>query len=221
MFNSRIKIRFLILFILLAPFTTILAQNSDKKSQDILKGVSTKYRSLTSVKADFSLSSQNPKTNAKSTESGTLYIKGDKYRLQIAGQDVISDGKSRWTFVKDANEVQIDNQRNDENSITPTTIFTMYEKGWVSKFIGESKQGAIMVQQLELVPADPKKKAIFKVKLTINKTEKSIMSAVMYDKNGQIQTINVSKYIPNGVKDDSLFIFNASNFPGAEVIDLR
>lgn len=221
MIANRIKTRLLTLIFLLAPLTAVLAQTSDKKSQDILHGVSTKYRSLASVKADFSLSSQNPKNNTKSTESGTLYIKGEKYRLQIAGQDVISDGKSRWTYVKDANEVQIDNQRNDENAITPTSIFTMYEKGWISKFIGESKQGATVVQQLELAPADPKKKAIFKVKLTINKTEKSIMSAVMYDKNGLIQTITVTKYVPNGVKDDSLFLFTATSFPGAEVIDLR
>ena len=57
-----------------------------------------------------------------------MYIKGDKYRLEFAGQDVISDGKTRWTYVKDANEIQIDNQRKDENAITPTNIFTLYEK---------------------------------------------------------------------------------------------
>ena len=76
----------------------------------------------------------------KEVQKGTLYIKGDKYRLEFAGQDVISDGKTRWTYVKDANEIQIDNQRKDENAITPTNIFTLYEKGWNSKYIGEAKE---------------------------------------------------------------------------------
>ncbi|MFM2206759.1 MAG: hypothetical protein RL213_734 [Bacteroidota bacterium] len=194
---------------------------ADKKGQDILNGVSTRYKSYKSVKAAFTITVANPKDKSKTVEKGTLYLKGSKYKLEVAGQEVISDGKTRWTYVKDANEVQIDVQRTDENGISPTNIFTMYEKGWNSRFMGETKEGTRTLQHVELVPVDPKKKNIFKVKLSINKADKSIVSAVMYDKNGSTQTITMDKFMPDGASDESIYVFSAAKYPGAEVIDLR
>ena len=164
---------------------------------------------------------ENEKDKSKEEQKGTLYLKGQKYKLEIAGQDILTDGKTRWTFVKDANEVQIDNQKTDENSITPTNIFTMYEKGWNSSFKGEQKNNNINYQLVELVPVDTKSKNIFKVKLTINKAQKTISSAKIYDKNGSIQTITIDKFIPDGASDETIFIFNASKYPGSDVVDLR
>ncbi|MFM9051964.1 MAG: LolA family protein, partial [Bacteroidota bacterium] len=166
------------LFPLLFSFLLMISGSlsaQDKKAQEILNGVSSRYKSYKSVKAQFTITVQSPQNNSKTIEKGTIFIKGSKYRLEIAGQEVISDGTTRWTFVKDANEVQIDNQRKDDNSITPTNIFTMYETGWQSKFIDEKTEAGKTVQNVELVPVDPKKKTIFKVKLSVNKADKSIL----------------------------------------------
>jgi outer membrane lipoprotein carrier protein len=213
------KVRLLLLLILFA--TTASTAQVDKKAQDILKAVSAKYKSLKSIKATFSITIENTKDKSQDVQNGVLYLKGQKYKLEIAGQDILSDGKTRWTYVKDANEIQIDNQRTDENAITPTNIFTIYEKGWLSKYTGEQKDKNGSMQMIELVPTDAKSKNIFKVKLTINKTQKTITSAKVYDKNGSIQTISVQKLIPDGATEDSLFVFNSSKYPGSEIIDLR
>lgn len=208
----------LLLFCIVLAFT-VNAQ--DKKAQEVLNGVSAKYKSYKSVKASFTISVQNPKDKSSTNEKGTLLLKGNRYKLDIAGQEIICDGTTRWTYVKDANEVQIDNQKKDDNTITPTNVFTMYEKGWQSKFMGEKKEGASTIQSIELIPVDPKKKNIFKVKLSINKTDRAIVSATMYDKNGSIQTITVDKFIPDGVTDEKVFVYTAGSYPGAEVVDLR
>lgn len=204
-------------------FYGVHGQNNqtDKKAQEILKGVSDKYKSFKSVKATFEISLENPRDKNADVQKGSIYIKGDKYKLEIASQDVISDGKTRWTFLKDANEIQIDNQQTDENSITPSSIFTMYEKGWLSKYAGEEKENGKVYQLIELVPVDPKKKNVFKVKLRINKNDKYIASAKVFDKNGSVKTFTVDKLTPNAITDDSLFSFNASKYPGAEIVDLR
>src|SRR5689334_20627528 len=162
----------------------------DKKAEEILKGVTTKYRSFKSVKATFVITMENPKDNSKDVQKGTICLKGNKYKLEVAGQDIVSDGKTRWTFVKDANEVQIDNLKTDENTITPANIFTMYEKGFLFKFMGEQNEKGMVYQLVELVPVDPKKKNFFKVKLSINKNDKFITTAKLFDKNGTIQTIS-------------------------------
>ena len=213
------KVKQLFILFILISFTAF--SQTDNKAQEILKGLSSKYKSLKSLKANFSIVIENQNDKSKQEQMGTLLLKGVKYKLQVAGQDIISDGKTRWTFVKDANEIQIDNQKKDENSISPTNVFTIYEKGWLSKYTGEKKIKNIVYQNIELVPIDGKSKNIFKVKLTIDKSRKTISTAVIYDKNGSVQTISVNKFTPDVANDDSLYIFKNSNYPGSEVVDLR
>ena len=205
------------IIIILFLFTALsVFSQSDKTAQDILSGLSSKYKSLKSIKANFTIVIEN-NDKSKQEQIGILSLKESKYNLQIAGQDIISDGKTRWTYVKDANEIQIDNQKKDENAITPSNIFTIYEKGWLSKYLGEKKIKNITYQNIELVPLDAKTK----VKLVIDKVQKLITSAIIYDKNGSIQTITVSKFTPNGANDESIYIFNRAKYPGSEVVDLR
>jgi len=224
MSKSRILVSLIAVFISSLTFSQTPQApglKQDKKAEDILKGVSNKYKSFKSVKATFVITMENPKDNTKDEQKGTICLKGSKYKLEVAGQDIVSDGKTRWTFVKDANEVQIDNLKTDENAITPANIFTMYEKGFMFKFIGEQNEKGMIYQLVELVPVDPKKKNIFKVKLSINKNDKFITTAKLFDKNGTIQTIAVDKLTPDACDDDSIYSFNAAKYPGAEVIDLR
>lgn len=213
------KTRIIALLFLIAPMLTFAQQ--DAKAQEILKAVSAKFKACKSYKANFSIVIENSRDKSRDVQKGTIYIKGNKYRLEIAGQDVISDGKTRWTYVKDANEVQIDVQKTDENTISPTNIFTIYEKGWQSKYTGDAKDKTITYSQIELVPTEGKNKNIFKIKLSINKADKTIASAKMMDKNGGTQTINVEKISPDGASDENIYVFNKSKYPDAEVIDLR
>lgn len=213
---------FIILFSCCAiSFAQSPGSKQDKKAEEILKGVTDKYKSFKSVKATFVITMENPKDQSKDVQKGTICLKGNKYKLDVAGQDIISDGKTRWTYVKDANEVQIDNLKTDENTITPANIFTMYEKGFLFKFIGEQSEKGMTYQLVELVPVDPKKRNFFKVKLSINKIDKFVNSAKLFDRNGSIQTISVEKLTPNACDEEGIYSFSASLYPGAEVIDLR
>lgn len=215
--NSRICF----FLLLLMPALAFAQDGVDKKAQDILSGLSKKYKSYNSVKAVFSILIEDPRDKSTMEQKGTLFLKGDKYKIQIEGQDVFSDGKTRWTYLKDANEIQIDNQRAEENGINPTNIFTIYEKGWKSKYTGEQKVKNVAFQVVELVPVDGKSKNVFKVRLMINKLQKTIASAKIFDKNGTTQTITVEKFVADGAGDDSIYVFQASQYPGSEIVDLR
>ncbi len=200
---------------------SLFAQTTDQKAQQVLMQVSAKYKSFKSIKALFTITIDNSKDKTQDVQKGTLYLKGNKYKLEIAGQDVMSDGKTRWTYVKDANEVQIDNQKTDDNTISPTNIFTIYEKGWISKYVGEQKMKNGMADVIELVPTETKNKNVFKVKILISKGEKMITSAKVFTKNGFVQTIDVDKLMPDAATDEAIFTFNNSKYPGSEIIDLR
>jgi len=197
------------------------AQNTkDPKAQEILKGVSTKYKSMKSLSASFKITTQDQKAKTTDSQTGTILVKGEKYKLTLKGQEVIADGKTVWTILKESNEVQINDAGEKSDGISPTTIFTIYEKGFSTKYIGDKKEGTKMLQQIELVPDDTKK-SFFKIQLFIDKQEKVITSAKIYNKNGTHFTYSIEQFKMNADASESLFTFDSSKYPGVEVVDLR
>ncbi len=192
----------------------------DKKAKDILSGVSSKYRSYKSMKADFSYTLENPTAKIKETQSGTIILSGAKYRLAIAGQEVICDGKTIWTYMKEAKEVQVNSVDPAEGGIKPNEIFTMYEKGFLYKFVDEKKVGGKVQQNIELTPTD-KTKNFFKIKLTVDKASKQIVKSVIFEKTGNRYTYAIKEFMPNFAINAGTFMFDAKKYPGVEVVDLR
>lgn len=192
----------------------------DKKAKDILNGVSAKYRSYKSMKADFTYTLENPTAKIKETQSGTIILSGSKYRLSISGQEIICDGKTIWTYMKEAKEVQINTVDLAEEGIKPNEIFTMYEKGFLYKFVDEKKAGAKVQQNLELTPTD-KSKNFFKLKLTVDKSSKQIVKSVIFEKSGNRYTYAIKAFTPNFAVNAGTFTFDAKKYPGVEVVDLR
>lgn len=192
----------------------------DKKAKDILSGVSSKYRSYKSMKADFSYTLENPTAKIKETQSGSIILSGAKYRLAIAGQEVICDGKTIWTYMKEAKEVQVNSVDPAEGGIKPNEIFTMYEKGFLYKFVDEKKVGGKVQQNIELTPTD-KTKNFFKIKLTVDKASKQIIKSVIFEKTGNRYTYAIKEFMPNFAINAGTFMFDAKKYPGVEVVDLR
>ena len=73
---------------------------------------------------------------------------------------------------------------------------------------------------IDLTPVDAKK-AIFKVRLSIDKAAKQIANVVLFDKNGNKYTYNVKTVSPNVKVPETTFAFDAKKYPGVEVVDLR
>lgn len=192
----------------------------DKKAKDILNGVSSKYRSYKSMKADFSYTLENPSAKIKETQSGSIVLSGAKYRLGIAGQEVICDGKTIWTYMKEAKEVQVNSVDPLDEGIKPNEIFTMYEKGFLYKFIDEKTVAGKVLQNLELTPTD-KAKNFFKIKLTIDKKTKQIVKSIIFEKTGNRYTYSIKTFTPNFAVNAGTFMFDAKKYPGVEVVDLR
>ncbi|NVO18091.1 MAG: outer membrane lipoprotein carrier protein LolA [Bacteroidetes bacterium] len=191
------------------------AQN-DSKATTILNEVSAKTKAYKSIHIDFSYTMENKKEKINDKFTGSLMSKGDKYKLSVARQDVICDGKTMWTFLKDANEVQINAASADDDSFTPTKLLTNYTKDYKSKFIEEKGN----TQVIELYP-NAKGKSYTKVKLSIDKTKKQIQQFIIYDRGGSIFTYNVNKFITDQVIADKEFIFNKAEHPGVSVDDMR
>lgn len=210
---------------LLFAFSLIIGTvygQTDPKAKAILAEVSKKYRSYNIIKADFSFSVDNKQNNFKQSEKGTLYAKSNskKYKVTMTERDLISDGKVQWTYLKNDDEVQLSNADNSEDALNPANVFTIFEKGFKYIYNGERKAGAKVYQMIDLSPLDAKK-PYFKIRLSIDKAAKQLANVVIFDKNSSTYTYTIISFTPNAKVPESTFTFNAKNYPGVEIVDLR
>ncbi len=207
----------LILIAILA-FSGINAQVRDKQAEEILDAVSKKMQAFKTMRIEFTYIMENTDENIKESKQGSIYIEGDKYRLYIADQLIISDGKTLWTYFKDGNEVQInDVDPTDEN--TPMKMLTAYNENYRAKLIKEMPKGGKTIQIIDLTPN--KTQSFFKIRLEIDKSTKILSSSTIYDKSGSTFSYIVEKFHENPNIHQSRFSFNNADYPGVIVTDMR
>lgn len=194
---------------------------SDADAKAVLDGVSNKFRSYKTVKAKFTLRIENQAGKLQGSKSGTVSLKGSKYKIDVTGQEIFSDGTNIWTLDKSANEVQLTKFDNSANAITPQKMFTnFYDKDFLYKLNGQVKEAGKTVQEIELTPLD-KTKPFFKVLVYVDKASKNIMRTKVFEKNGNRYIYSVSSFLVNSNIPDDTFVFNKAKYPKIEVVDLR
>ena len=209
----------ILLFLAVLPLI-VFAQVNDPKAKAILDEVIKKSKTYECIKAEFTYKLDNKKNKVSDGYNGTVSIKGEKYKLNIAGQTVIFNNNTTWTYIKSANEVQINSVDDNEDAVTPTKIFNgTYLNNFRPKLISEETKGGRSIAAIDLVPL--KGKNYFKVRIEIDKTSKQIISFAVYDKNGSIYSYTITKFVTTVKLKDSEFVFKASDFPGAEINDMR
>ena len=213
-----------ILFTAVILITVVFAQaQQDAKAKGILDQVSAKTRSYKSISADFSFSMVNKAMSINEKNDGSIKLKGQKYLVDLpgAGIKIYSDGKTNWNYMKQGNQVTISTIDKDSGELMdPTSLFTIYERGFTSKFIAEKNVGGTPVYQIELFP-DKKEYDVSKISIEINKNTMMIQSAQLSGNDGNMYGIIVKKMETNKEFPDAEFAFDAKKFPDVEIIDLR
>lgn len=212
--------KLILLFLAVSGINFGTYAQTDARAKVILAEVSKKYKGYSGVKSEFTFILESPQNKAKETQQGTLYTKGNKYKVTMTDQDMISDGKSQWTYLKKDKEVQVSDADNSADAISPAKLFTIYETGFKYLYTGDQKVGAKTYQMIDLSPVDTKK-SYFKIRLSIDKAAKQIASMLIFDKNGNRYTYQVKTFTPNVQLPESTFSFDAKKYPGVEVVDLR
>ncbi len=188
---------------------------SDPAAKKILDAVSAKFKTFKTVQGKFSLKVENAAGKTLGTKTGTVFMKGTKYRISVTGQEIFSDGSNVWTLDKASKEVTISKIDPSANSLTPQKLFTnFYDKDFLYKLNGTTKA----VNEIELTPID-KTKPFFKILLYVDKN--SISTTKLFEKTGNKYTYSTTSLTPNGNVPDASFVYDAKKYPGVEVVDLR
>jgi outer membrane lipoprotein carrier protein len=212
-----------VVILMMAIVFTVQAQapkgmgSSDPDAKKILDAVSTKFKTFKSVQSKFSLKIENAANKLMGNKTGTVYMKGTRYRIKVSGQDIFCDGSNIWTVDEAAKEITVTRIDPTNNTITPQKLFTnFYDKDFLYKLNSDAKG----VQEIELTPID-KSKLFHKVIVYINKATQTITSTKVFEKAGNRSTITVSGMNTNANVADAMFVFNQKNYPGMELVDLR
>lgn len=198
--------------------------SNDPAAKKILDAVSAKFKTYKAVQLQFNLKVEDAKGKLQGSQNGSVYMKGNKYRVSMAGKEnkeIFSDGSNMWTYDKASNEVTITKVDPSAKTITPQSLLTnFYDKDFLYKLNGEQKSGARTLQEIEMTPID-KSKTFHKVYVYVDKAKQGIYNTKVLDKNGNKYTYTINSLNGAAVVNDQQFVFDKSKYPGVEEVDLR
>lgn len=195
------------------------AQN-DPQAKEVLDAMSAKYKKIPAYSADITSSLINEVDGINEEFGGKITVKGEMYKLEMDDQVVINNGTTVWTYLPDVNEVNIDTYNPDEDEISPSKIYDAYQKGYKYLYVGDETENGTAVSVIDLVPND-KDAQFFKIRLFITKKDHSLKSWTMFDKSGNKYKYTIKNFNGKIQPKDSVFSFDATKYPGVEIIDLR
>lgn len=146
--------------------------------------------------------------------SGTIMLKDRKFCAQTDVATMWFDGKTQWTYLKKNDEVSITTPTEAQlQVINPYNFINLYKKDYQ-----ESMTTGASAYNVHLTATDAAKK-IRELFITIDKknyapTEVKILQGTKWT------TFHITDFKTTDLSD-SVFRFNAKDFPSAEIIDLR
>lgn len=202
------------------PTKEMAQQASDPEARKILEKTSKKFSKLKSFQVKFRLKLDMPETDDDEIKEGTLYVNGDKYRLDFGDQLVVSDGKTVWTYIKETNEVQITEEDPENQMFKPRDLFSDFGDEYIYALLGTKKLKEYTTYVIDLTPID-KNKSFFKIRLYIDTKTYEIRRAIVFEKSGVRYALDIISFIPNAPIPNVLFTFDTTAYPGIQVTDLR
>ncbi|MBQ6203647.1 MAG: cell envelope biogenesis protein LolA [Prevotella sp.] len=145
--------------------------------------------------------------------AGTISIKGKKFMASTPDAKTWYDGKNQWTYMASSEEVNVTTPTQaQQQMMNPYRFINLYNMGYdmTSKTVGSG-------YEVHLVANNPQR-TITEMYITVN--SQYIPTNVKMKTSKGWSEIAISNFKKAKISD-SVFRFNAKDFPNAEVIDLR
>lgn len=201
------KRNFVLMFLLVLVSTISTAQNANQALRilDKTAGIIGRKGGAT---ANFSISGKYGNT------SGTIAIKGRKFRATTPDAIVWYDGKTEWTYIKKNEEVNVSTPTEaQQQAMNPYKFINIYKNGF-----NLGMKSSASEYNIHLV-ARNQGRTIKEMYIKIDKRTYLPKQVRMRQANGWI-TIRISNFRASNQSDAS-FRFNSKDYPKSEIIDLR
>jgi outer membrane lipoprotein-sorting protein len=197
----------------------------DPAARKILDKVASQAQADYPVKVSFDYTYESLQENQENTESGTLILQEDKFRLSVGESEVFCDGKTMWNHMESVNEVYIsdaeENDADDEFFLSnPADLFTFYREDFKYRLTRELSYEGKEYYEIDLFPNDLSKN-YHTIKLLISKKDHRLFSAQALGKHGDNHSVVLKDYQKKVSVTEGTFVFDPSAHPGVEVVDTR
>ena len=185
-----------------------LSAQRDAKAAEVLDKVVENISETSGIRIDFG-----------GTENGFLLLKGEKFYLNNGGIQSWYDGKTQWSYVADTDEVNISHPTPEElQGVNPYFILMRYKTDFDYTYNGSHTRNGVKGHAIVLTPKHSDNREI--IRIFVSNTSQPL--AMKIEQNGQtLSEINVTSFKINQKLEDSMFRFNKTLYPDAEIIDLR
>ena len=201
------KTLLLIIGILLS--INLTAQTAEEFFNNVIK----KTKSYNDVSIVFNYKIINKEANIYENMSGYASMKGDSYKLNVDGQEMISDGKILWTHLIEDKGVMI-SEVTEDNNTSPLAIINSFSKNVTVNYIENNAE----TKAIEIKGNDGE--SFERIILTADK-DLRIKKIHAYLSDGNEFVYEITEFTTDQNLPDSMFIFNESLYPNVEVIDMR
>ena len=198
---------------------SIIALAFNAKAQDaetMFKAAVEKLRSYDNIEIEFDYNMINTEAGIYETMDGIGFLQGDSYKLKIMGQDIICNGSTIWTYNADAEEVMISEVDKSDGGGTPLAILESYYDNITAKIVAETGS----IKRIEVVSMISNEN-IDKIIVTIDTNTSEIKDLHVFDKNNNEFVYVITKFVTNQKLPADFFTFKESDYPDAEIIDMR
>lgn len=200
------------IILLITLSASISAQ--DQVAKEILDRLEKSTKSYNNITIGFNFKYN---INIDDLESGTLIMQGDKFIIELDNQTIINNGETQWIHLREVNEVQIMDDDSGSDIMSPNKLLTIYEEDYKYTYVDTKSENGKQLQIINLFPKESQE--FIKINIAIDPIKNQLERMSIYDKSGGIYTYLIKSFKSNtNIKP---FIFNISDFPGIEVIDLR
>lgn len=202
---------------------TVFSQaQTDPQAKQLLDDVAKKAQSYKNIKLEFEYALDNPNAAMNRSTTGSVLLSGQQYVLEFFGLKRICDGTTIWDLFLDDEEGNITRvDQSDEESISPTEIFTVYQNGFKIKMGEGATVDGKKYSSVELFPENPDEVSYSKIVLVVDAKSKSIVAMKEYGTNGTIATYTVLKMETNLELPANTFTFDKAAYPNFYMQDLR
>lgn len=205
------KKHFLLIIIALMALAT-KAQNAET----MFKSAVDKLKKYDNIEIAFDYNMINTEAGIFETMDGAGFLQGEAYKLFIMGQVIICDGNTTWTYNSDAEEVMITEVDKSDGSGSPIAVIESYYDNITAKFVDE--KGAVKkIEVKSLMSNDNFKKII----VTLDSNTLDIKDIHLFDNDDTEFVYVIKKFVTNQKLPADFFTFKESDFPDAEIIDMR
>ncbi len=199
---------------------SLITNKVDSVSSKILEDLSIQTKSYENIHVNFNFTFKNESQDIFEEQEGNIKIDSNRFRLEINKQIVISDGINQWIYLKEANEVQIMEYDAEDDMMSPNKLFTIYEQGYKSEYIELKEIDSKKIHIIDLFSIESN--AFRKIQLQIDSNTLQLFNIILHDKNGGSFTYLITDFKTNFEKNNNNeFLFNLTEYPDVEVIDLR